>query len=527
MTLAAAGMTSEQGTSEFPHRFVRGHGQHSLVLDLPALVCFDSVELDINSTTVRILIPNASPACISLPQHIQSETVGAATAKFSRKRNQLTVAWPFLTFSEEELLDVAGAVCNWRQDDGRTETCDQQADQIQSKSLSAFCAGKDVEANAAPDNDPGSFPSHGEKNDLAAPTAYGSIWNTNSWHWEEKTCTEIAKKSVFGALASAEAGCLRYVREIEGASVVLKDIEVTGKAAIWIRKGKRILSLDISVAFNWDMKDEFGGSLGAKGTGKSGTITEDDDGPSKVEIKVSSSSFGGKEARKACDWLRSHGVILIGECLHGQELARAILTADADQLNPEADQARRKEELNKTEAARQANVAIQKKIAEDQCIRESVGFQAARTGASSATASSWNVNAWHWEEKPMDRWSHAWIQSALGELRIELFGGSAEAVLSDVEVSGDASVSIRKGQSIVLFSLNVSSKWRATGCYGDARGSLKIPDFNSEDGVRSPILVEPEPRGNALVAAFRKESGREVKNIMNKFIEKLAEQLST
>merc|ERR1711904_348140 len=108
--------------------------------------------------------------------------------------------------------------------------------------------------------------------------------------------------------------------------------------------------------------------------------------------------------------------------------------------------------------------------------------------------STWNANAWHWEEKPATDWAKQRLTSGLESLCIELLGGSAQAKLTDVSVTGDASVSVRKGKVIVLFSLAISCKWSVslTGtdeeAYGaealvkdatKAEGSLKIPEFSS------------------------------------------------
>jgi activator of HSP90 ATPase len=38
----------------------------------------------------------------------------------------------------------------------------------------------------------------------AKPVAAGSIWNPNSWHWEMKNYTDVAKKLVEGKILEME-----------------------------------------------------------------------------------------------------------------------------------------------------------------------------------------------------------------------------------------------------------------------------------------------------------------------------------
>mmetsp|Transcript_122625 Transcript_122625/g.392513 ORF Transcript_122625/g.392513 Transcript_122625/m.392513 type:complete len:368 (-) Transcript_122625:27-1130(-) len=186
-------------------------------------------------------------------------------------------------------------------------------------------------------------------------------------------------------------------------------------------------------------------------------------------------------------------------------------------------------ELAKAEEARRATSEAQARIAAQAREREAPQ----RLAPGTAGASVWNANAWHWEERPMNDWAHTWLKKELGALRLILLGGAAEATLSDIEVSGDASVSVRKGKHVVLFSLSVTCKWSATSNsagIGDAKGSLQIPEFTSEDGAKSAVIAEPGLRAargstQAVVKSFHQEGVRDVRGTLSRFVTALKEKL--
>jgi activator of HSP90 ATPase len=60
----------------------------------------------------------------------------------------------------------------------------------------------------------------------------GSIWNKNSWHWEERNYTELAKKWLFENLVKIELNS-----EKEQVAVRLYEVKsVEGTCSITIRK---------------------------------------------------------------------------------------------------------------------------------------------------------------------------------------------------------------------------------------------------------------------------------------------------
>merc|ERR1719281_1416406 len=103
------------------------------------------------------------------------------------------------------------------------------------------------------------------------------------------------------------------------------------------------------------------------------------------------------------------------------------------------DKARRAEEQAKAQKAREAAASMQAPMLEQQKSQEQVKRI---TTQESVEGSTWNANAWHWEEKPATDWARQRLTSKLESLSIQLLGGGALAKLTDVKVSGDASVSV-------------------------------------------------------------------------------------
>ncbi len=71
----------------------------------------------------------------------------------------------------------------------------------------------------------------------------GSVWNQNSWHWEEKNYTVQAKAFLTEHLAKIE-----FDAPEPASSVKLYETKsVEGSCSITIRKGKQIVLFDFSM----------------------------------------------------------------------------------------------------------------------------------------------------------------------------------------------------------------------------------------------------------------------------------------
>ena len=97
------------------------------------------------------------------------------------------------------------------------------------------------------------------------------------------------------------------------------------------------------------------------------------------------------------------------------------------------------------------------------------------------TGSVWNPNSYFWEEKNLNKWSQEKIQEFLGSFIHTVPGGSLKVTQWDV--TGDSSVSIRKGKKIVVFDYEIDLKWKADLKEGDdeqvVTGHFKIPEMSN------------------------------------------------
>jgi len=85
-------MTVHSSLAAPAHRFSTEGGKQLLTLELPALDSLQGVDLDIGSSEIRLLLPGSCEhMLIPLPSKVGH--AGLPTAKFSRKRRQLTVTW--------------------------------------------------------------------------------------------------------------------------------------------------------------------------------------------------------------------------------------------------------------------------------------------------------------------------------------------------------------------------------------------------------------------------------------------------
>ena len=73
----------------------------------------------------------------------------------------------------------------------------------------------------------------------------GSVWNTGSYHWEEKSVNKWAEETLRATL-----GCFKYTWN-DATLAVTEVKELKGESGVSIRKGKKIVSYDYSITLSW------------------------------------------------------------------------------------------------------------------------------------------------------------------------------------------------------------------------------------------------------------------------------------
>lgn len=266
-------MTVYPNSPPLEYRFTVEGQKKVLIVDLPSLQSLKDVDLDISSSEIRLLLPGKSEHLqIPLPLDIYNH-VGPPSAKFSRKRGMLTVAWDTVVakpIQEEEVVPATASTTNselrWQE-----KRC--------------------LEGDAA----------------LRPARCV-----------KEKDCLNLLRAEVEHALKQCTVERLQKIPPLQGASVLLSDFAVKGNACI----KKLTCHFAVSVTFSWEVLDAFGGLLGVRGTGDILELTPEEVLP-RVAVKAATSP--GAQAGRALEWMRHHGVHAIAECLSGKHLSEAVL----------------------------------------------------------------------------------------------------------------------------------------------------------------------------------------------------------
>lgn len=102
-----------------------------------------------------------------------------------------------------------------------------------------------------------------------------------------------------------------------------------------------------------------------------------------------------------------------------------------------------------------------------------------------------NVNAWHWEERDLSKYTHDQLKAALADLpvaEVEANGEKVSAKVNEVsDISGDVTVAQRKGKMMCYFELKLTLKWSGTVVRGgdgeesSVTGTMEIPEVDHDE----------------------------------------------
>ena len=324
----------------------------------------------------------------------------------------------------------------------------------------------------------------------------GSIWNKNSWHWEEKNYTKKAQDYLTEKVAALSIEALTpRATDIK----ISKVKECKGSAVISIRKKKQVYIYEFEIETEWEATEKEGDQEG-KGKLIIKEFYQDDD-PEDVELDISADK--SDEFHDSCrHQLQSKMKPQIEKVLESfKELIKKI---DADEAKVRLDAEKRMKEEEEMKKAQEEKGDVKqaifeeakKKEAEMKAKEAAMKLEAVKISEKEkGTGSVWNHNSYFWEEKNFTKFSKEKIQEYLGSFKHTVPGGKLE--VSDCEEEGEASISIRKGKKIYSYDFSITLKWSVTLGEGDEEtkvtGTFKLPEVSNavyDDDEQFEINIE-------------------------------------
>lgn len=184
-----------------------------------------------------------------------------------------------------------------------------------------------------------------------------------------------------------------------------------------------------------------------------------------------------------------------------------------------------------------------KKLAENVTVRQELASTSGQQlHERKVQGSGWNANSWHWEERPMIKWSQAWFNQKFASVSWPLLYGRVNFSFSEIDdvLKGDISLCVRKGRPVVLYELTAMCRWKVLPLAGtedfQCRGSISIRDFTSEEGLDSgPEAAEIEVAVNIDTSKGRyaskavKDGGvlRNMRSVLKQFLDELIGQAAS
>ena len=323
----------------------------------------------------------------------------------------------------------------------------------------------------------------------------GSIWNKNSWHWEEKNYSPKAKEYITQHL---QAIAYEVFTPRASELTITKITEIKGSANISIRKKKQVLIYEFEVECEWEAHEREGDEE-AKGKLKILEFYQDDD-PDDVQIEVTADKtdeYHESARQQVQNTIRARIIKVV------EGLKELMFKVDADEKKLRADHELRMKQEEEVKQAVEAKGTekqaifeeARKKEQEMKQKEEAMKQEAKVIQEDKGQGSIWNANSYFWEEKNYNKWSIDKIQELLGNFKHTVPGGTLE--VTDCEVTGEASISIRKGKKIRSYDFVITLKWNVLLKNGEEEekvtGEFKLPEVSNavyDDGDEFDINIE-------------------------------------
>eukprot|EP00916_Digyalum_oweni_P027580 GHVL01045106.1.p1 GENE.GHVL01045106.1~~GHVL01045106.1.p1 ORF type:complete len:184 (-),score=62.14 GHVL01045106.1:50-601(-) len=144
-------------------------------------------------------------------------------------------------------------------------------------------------------------------------------------------------------------------------------------------------------------------------------------------------------------------------------------------------------------------------------------------------ASVWNVNSYHWEEKPKTKWAISRLEEILGNLNLTLLNGTVKIeTVGKPSITGEASKTIRKGKNLIICEMKIHFNWKGVlksndGSFlADSTGTVSIPEFSMEEYKMNIDADESHPARETINKAMRNEGKDKLEKIFESFMEEFS-----
>ncbi|KMZ93633.1 hypothetical protein PVMG_01079 [Plasmodium vivax Mauritania I] len=377
----------------------------------------------------------------------------------------------------------------------------------------------------------------------------GSVWNRNSWHWEEKNYNKWGETYIKNKLSDLKI-------EKEDLSVYFDRVEISGNASVSIRKGKQINSFEYVIKFDWAFSKTGQEKEYAGGTAEildfSNCSVEDNDYAINIEL------IGDKEeSKRAYDILRKDGKEKIKIAL--KDFPADLLKHDSNESSKEqkilAEEEEKLQNVHQNlpqganaNSANSANTANTANTANAASTANTANTANAASTANSANhvkenkeeekkeGSVWNVNNYHWEEKCLTRWAKEELKNMLDISTVQLSNNISLQLFSS-EVDGEACSSLRKKKKLIIYDLKINCEWKAFKKNKNGQVEMEITGHVIVDDVISDFSCDDQskykfqfvfdsalPEGAAMNEVIKTEGPAQIEKIIEVFISKMMEK---
>lgn len=346
----------------------------------------------------------------------------------------------------------------------------------------------------------------------------GSVWNSNSWHWEEKNYNKWGESYIRSKILS-------FRIEKDGTVIYPDQIELKGNTSVSIRKGKQISSFEYEIKFEWLTKKETN-KRESRGTVEimdfCNCSLEDNDYEIKIERDMDDA-----ESMEAYTLLKKEGVPQIRELL--KDFVSDLLLHDSSESKKEL-RIKEQEDKKLQELQNEGKDEKTKTSPVKIITTNEIDDKKKKDG------SIWNINNYHWEEKCLTSWAQKELKQLMENNPIEL-SNNISVKFFDAIIEGEASANIRKQKKILIYDLKINSEWigHKKNKHNEIELEIKghitvseiISDFKSHDetSYKYNFIFDNISNETQFISdVIKKEAPTEINKIIESFILKMKDK---